>query len=76
MSAQARRRVSARDLDWADRVLCMEAAHRDRALRVDGSAETRAKLRVLDIPDDYRRDDPELVAMLRAQVDALLEGAR
>lgn len=41
-------------------------------LRVGDAPEVRAKLRVLDIPDLYRRDDPELVGQTRAPVDAIL----
>ena len=71
-STGARHPVSAEDLAWADVVLVMEDKHRSRLL-----AEYRALLRhkplhVLDIPDDYRYMDPELVALLGAPVAALL----
>jgi len=71
-SASARRMVSAADLAWADVVLVMEEKHKSRLL-----AEHRALLRdkalhVLDIPDDYRYMDAELVELLSDPVAALL----
>lgn len=69
-------RVSAAHLRWAEVVCCMEHAHAKR-LREMFPAETRAvRLVVLGIADDYRRDDPELVARLTELVPAAVEASR
>ncbi|GGP23843.1 low molecular weight protein tyrosine phosphatase family protein [Silvimonas iriomotensis] len=67
-SASARRRVSADDLRWADLVFVMEHSHKAR-LKADFAAELAGKtVHVLDIPDEYRYMDPELVDILHSAV--------
>ena len=74
-AASARRRVDAELIAWADVIFAMETRHRDRlSERFGARAET--KTRVLDIPDDYRRGDPELTAWLRDEVEAWLADQR
>ena len=71
-SRSARRTVTAHDLKWADVVLVMERKHAQR-LRADfPGAMKYQELHVLDIPDDYRFMDPELVELLQAAVPPLL----
>ena len=73
-SRQARRTVTAADLKWADVIFAMEDKHR-RRLASDFPGEMRYKeLHVLDIPDEYRFMDPELVVELRRVVDPILDG--
>ena len=71
-SAGARRVVSAADLAWADVVLVMEDKHKSRLLAEHRALLLNKPLHVLDIPDDYRYMDPELVALLGDPVAALL----
>jgi predicted protein tyrosine phosphatase len=71
-SASARRRVSAQDLAWADCVLVMEPRHKARLLADHAEAMQGKRVEVLDIPDDYRYLDPDLVALLEAVVPPLL----
>lgn len=72
VSRSARRTVTARDLQWADLVLVMEPKHKQRLL-ADFPGETRfAEVHVLDIPDEYRYMDPELVEILRETVPTFL----
>jgi len=71
-SAGARRVVSAADLAWADVVLVMEDKHRSRLLAEYRQLLQHKPLHVLDIPDDYRYMDPELVALLGDPVAELL----
>lgn len=69
-SPNARRRVSAADIAWADHLFVMEEKHQSR-LRADfARALDGTPISVLDIPDDYRYMDAELVELLR---DALQE---
>ncbi len=72
-SKSAERKVGSQDLRWADIVFVMEDKHRQR-LAGDFPGEMKFKeLHVLDIPDDYQRDDPELVELLKQHVIPILE---
>ena len=71
-SAAARRVVSGGDLEWADVILVMEDKHRSRLLAEHRNLLVGKRLHVLDIPDDYRYMDAELVALLGAPVAELL----
>jgi len=68
-SPKAKRRISERDLDWADLTFVMEKRHRTMIVERFGS---RPNIVVLGIPDEYELMDPELVEMLRVQVEAVL----
>jgi len=58
-------------VDWADLVIVMEVVHSDYIRpRFQSSQE---KIRVLNIPDRYFRDDPELVSLLQTKVPPILE---
>lgn len=71
-SNRAKRTVSVKDLRWADIILVMEQKHKTR-LQAQFRDEVRYKtLHVLDIPDDYRYMDQELIDLLRAKVEPLL----
>ncbi|PPK85035.1 putative protein tyrosine phosphatase [Neolewinella xylanilytica] len=71
-SPQARIRVSAALLAWADLVFVMEDRHREQLIRRFGR-EVAGEMVVLDIPDHYRYMDAELVEELRAVVAPYLE---
>jgi predicted protein tyrosine phosphatase len=69
-AAAARIRVTGCHLGWADEIFCMEREHA-RILRERFRVELTARpvpIHVLDIPDDFTRDDPELIAQLRVQL--------
>ncbi|MDO8680002.1 MAG: protein tyrosine phosphatase [Acidobacteriota bacterium] len=67
-SASARRRVSERDLEWADVVLVMEHRHRDILRERFGDAARDVKIEVLDIGDDFQFMDADLVTLLQQRV--------
>jgi predicted protein tyrosine phosphatase len=70
--ASAARVVSAADIAWADAICAMERSQQ-RALAARFRAALAGKpVHVLDVPDDYAPHDPELIALLRAAVPALL----
>lgn len=71
-STGACRVVSAADLAWADVILVMEDKHKSRLMVEYRALLVRKPLHVLDIPDDYRYMDPELVELLSEPVAALL----
>ena len=76
VSRCARRTVTEQDLRWADLVFVMEPKHKRRLL-ADFPEEARAaEIRVLDVPDDYRYMDPELVEILRETVGPFIASAR
>jgi predicted protein tyrosine phosphatase len=67
--------LDAEQLGWSELIVVMERRHRDELRR-----RFRAQLRdqrviCLDIPDDYERDDPALVALLRARMSRHLPPA-
>jgi protein-tyrosine phosphatase len=67
----ARIRVSRRLIDWADLIFVMERRHLDHLHQRFGR-EALPEVIILDIPDDYRYMDPELVAELRLSVASYL----
>ena len=71
-SASARCRVSENLLRWADHVLVMEHAHKQRLREQFPELVRELRIEVLDIPDDYEFMNPELVAMIRERVEPLL----
>lgn len=71
-SPNARHRVSADDLHWADVIFVMEEKHKSRLLAEHRRTIERKPVHVLDIPDEYRYMDPELVELLRQSVAGIL----
>ena len=64
--------MSARDLEWADVICVMERKHAQR-LRADYERLLGGKpLHGLEVPDEYRYMDPELVALLTQVVSERL----
>lgn len=70
----ARRRLTLNDIRWADLILVMEEKHKSR-IRADYRDEVRFKaVHVLDIPDDYRFMDPDLIDIIRERTEPLILG--
>ena len=64
--------LSAEQLDWAELIVVMEAAHR-RRLQARHRPRLRGKKVIcLDIPDHYAFMQPELVALLLKKAGPLL----
>lgn len=73
ISKAAAETLRASDIRWADVILVMEDKHRSRII-ADFPGEARYKpIHVLDIPDDYKFMDPELVDLLRGAADTLID---
>jgi predicted protein tyrosine phosphatase len=72
-SPNAVRQVSAQDLMWADIIFVMETKHKQRLLAEHPDPTRYKEMHVLDIPDDYQRDDPELVRLLEECLAPYLE---
>ena len=71
-SPSARRRVSLDDIVWASAILVMEEKHKSRLKAEFGRKLEGKTIHVLDIPDDYKYMDPELVEQLEQCVPSAL----
>jgi predicted protein tyrosine phosphatase len=64
--------LSEEQINWADLIIVMEKAHRNRLNRKFKSCLAGKRVAVLDILDDYDYMDPELVTLLRAKCAAYI----
>ena len=72
VSSNARRKVSVKDIQWADVIITMEYKHSQR-LKAEFRQEMNFKeLHVLEIPDDFKLMDPELVELLKETVTPII----
>jgi len=71
-SPRAKRTVNAADIQWADIIFVMETKHRNRLMAKFSRLLSHKPLHVLDIPDEYRYMDEELIELLDGSVTALL----
>ncbi len=71
-SPTARRTVASADLKWADVVFFMERKHHQRVASKFPGEMRHQEFHVLDIPDEYKYMDPDLIAEIEASVDPLL----
>lgn len=72
-SPNARHPVSAGDLQWADVIFAMEEKHKSRLLAEYRRIVEGKPIYVLDIPDEYKYMDRQLVEELRQGVGAILD---
>jgi predicted protein tyrosine phosphatase len=71
-SPNARRTVSPDDIAWASVILVMEEKHKSRLKAEFGRLLDGRDIHVLDIPDDYKYMDAELVEQLELCVPSIL----
>jgi len=72
-SPKARKTVSSSDIRWADVIFVMEQKHKNR-LRAEFTRMLDHKpVYVLDIPDEYKFMDEELIAELQDSINSILE---
>jgi len=60
--------VSGDLIEWADVILVMETIHRDKISTKYKKILKGKHLAVLDIPDNYKRMQPELIQLLEAKI--------
>lgn len=72
ISPRARRTVNVKDIRWADLILVMEQKHKNRIKAEFTQIVQFKRIEVLDIPDDYKYMDPELIEILESTVPSLL----
>ncbi|MCP8310110.1 MAG: hypothetical protein L6N95_04780 [Candidatus Methylarchaceae archaeon HK01B] len=68
---KALRRISKSLIEWSDLIFVMEERHKKSILALKPEAEK--KVIVLDIPDVYLRDDPELIKTLKTKLEEHLK---
>jgi predicted protein tyrosine phosphatase len=71
-SSNARHHVSEQDIRWAEVIFVMEEKHKSRLQAEYGRLVENKPLYVLDIPDEYRYMDTELVDELKRSVGEIL----
>jgi predicted protein tyrosine phosphatase len=71
-SENARHTVTEGDIRWADVIFVMEKKHRSRLMAEFRFMLEGKPIHVLDIPDEYKFMDPELVELLRDAVGGIL----
>ena len=71
-SPNARRPVTEQDLRWAEAIFVVEEKHKSRLVAAYRRIIQNTPVHVLDIPDEYRFMDPELVEELQRSVGAVL----
>ena len=69
-SNKAHVRVNQKTIDWADVVFVMEYKHRDILKQAFDLGHK--KLIVLNIPDNYQLNDPELIEILKVALNEYL----
>ncbi|AFD05931.1 low molecular weight protein tyrosine phosphatase family protein [Solitalea canadensis] len=70
-SDDARIKLTAKHIDWADLIFVMEIKHRQIINKKFPNAASK-KLVILDIPDDYQYMDKELIFTLQTAVEPFL----
>lgn len=71
-SSKARRTIAEEDLKWADVIFFMERKHQQRVASQFPGEMRYQECHVLDIPDEYKYMDPDLVTEIEALVGPLL----
>lgn len=72
-SRNARHKVLASDLRWADAIMVIEQKHKNRLTTEFTRLLKHKQLYILEIPDDYKYMDPELVEHFEVVIPALLD---
>ena len=65
----AKKQINEKVIKWADLIFCMENIHKKFILERFPKESKGKKIIVLDIPDVYFRDDPELREILVEKLD-------
>jgi len=69
----ARIKVTEKLISWSDLIFVMEKRHRERLKEKFGSLADTKEIIVLDIPDNYKYMDLELIEILETSVSGYLE---
>ena len=69
----ARIKVTEKLISWSDLIFVMEKRHRERLKEKFGSLADTKEIIILDIQDEYKYMDPELIEILETSVSPYLE---
>ncbi len=72
VSAKSRHQLTNNDIKWADLILVMETKHQSRILEIFRSLDLPL-IESLDIPDEYKFMDEELIEMIRHSTEFLIK---
>jgi predicted protein tyrosine phosphatase len=72
-SPNAKHTVTVKDLEWADVIFVMEEKHKSRLVAEFRRIIENKRLYVLDIPDEYKFMDAELIEQIKSSVGNILE---
>ena len=70
-NSSARKKLSEKNLNWADLICVMENKHKKRILS-DYAHLDLVPIFVLDIPDEYQYMDQELISMLKTSIENII----
>lgn len=70
-SPNSRHMVSIKDIEWADTIICMEYKHQDQLQRIF-NRNSLPTIVVVNIPDEFKYMDSELVELLFAEIDEVV----
>jgi predicted protein tyrosine phosphatase len=65
----ARNRITQDLIEWADTIIAMEEKHKETVIEM--FPESRNKIKVLNIPDIYHYEQPELINILQKELQFL-----
>jgi predicted protein tyrosine phosphatase len=65
----ARIKLSSKNIIWADLIFVMEKRHKLRMVEKFPSETEDKQIIILDIPDEYKFMDPELIEDIKTKVD-------
>lgn len=69
----ARIRLTAKSINWADIIFVMEKKHKQRMLENFQFETEQKQIIILDIQDEYKFMDPELIEELKTKVREYLD---
>jgi len=72
VSSKSQKKVSLKDIEWADLILVMEKKHQSHLEELFPETDFPS-IASLDIPDDYQLMDPELIELLQQGVESYLK---
>lgn len=68
-SPNAKKTISIADIKWADIIIVMEQKHKNRIISKFTRLLENKKIHILDIPDEYKYMDPELIALIEVSME-------
>jgi len=71
-SPSARKKITPKDIQWADMIFVMEKKHKNRIVAKFTRMVDYKPIHVLDIPDEYKYMDDELVELVNLSVANIL----